>query len=83
MFTYAAKREIARVALERGPGTRGLRSVVEKVLEGVLFDPEPGVRHVITDKAVRGGEALRQSMSHSAAPLSAHFLRRLRVRDSS
>ena len=34
VFTDAAVREIARIALERGTGARGLRSVVEEVLEG-------------------------------------------------
>ena len=44
MFTDAAVKEIARIALERGTGARGLRSVVEEVLEGVLFDVEVGVQ---------------------------------------
>ncbi len=43
MFTDAAIREIARIALNRGVGARGLRAVVEEVLEWVLFDPEPAV----------------------------------------
>src|SRR5271165_6840445 len=72
MFTDAAVKEIARIALERGTEARGLRSVVEEVLEGVLFDPEPGVRYVITDKAVRDGEPVRQSMTQPRAPLSWH-----------
>ena len=38
-----------------------MRSVVEEVLEDVLFDAEAGVRYVITDRTVRGGEAVRQS----------------------
>ena len=59
--------------------SRGLRSVDEEVLEEVLFDAEAGVRYVITDKAVRGGEAVKQSMSQSRAPLSYHLLRRFRV----
>jgi ATP-dependent Clp protease ATP-binding subunit ClpX len=80
MFTDAAVKEIARIALERGTGARGLRSVVEEVLEGVLFDPEPGIRYVITDKAVRGGEPVKQSMSQSRAPLSWHVLKRLASR---
>ena len=80
MFTDAAIREIARIALERGTGARGLRSVVEEVLEAVMFDPEPGVRYVITDKAVRGGEPVKQSMSQSRAPLCSHVLRMFRVR---
>ena len=80
MFTDAAIKEIARIALERGTGARGLRSVVEEVLEGVLFDVEAGVRYVITDKTVRGGEAVKQSMSQSRAPLSWHVLRRIASR---
>ena len=40
MFTHTAVKEIARVALSRGVGARGLRSVVEEVMEGVLDDPE-------------------------------------------
>ena len=79
MFTDAAVREIARIALARGTGARGLRSVVEEVLEGVLFDAEAGVRYVITDKTARGGEAVRQSMNQPKAPLSWHVLRRMRV----
>ena len=78
-FTDAAIKEIARIALERGTGARGLRSVVEEVLEGVLFDVEGGVRYVITDKAVRGGEAVRKSMSQMRGPLSSHVLRRFEV----
>jgi len=82
MFTETAVREIARIALERGTGARGLRAVVEEVLEGVLFDPEPGARYVITDRTVRGGEAVRQSLSQQRAPLSWHVLRRFRVEKS-
>jgi ATP-dependent Clp protease ATP-binding subunit ClpX len=77
VFTDAAVREIAKIALERGTGARGLRSVVEEVLEAVMFDPEPGVRYVITDRTVRGGEAVKQSMTQPRAPLSWHVLRRL------
>ena len=51
--------------------------MVEEVLEGVLFEVEAGVRYVITDKTVRGGEAVKQSMSQTRAPLSWHVLRRL------
>jgi hypothetical protein len=57
--------------------------VVEEVLEGVLFDAEAGVRYVITDRTVRGGEAVKQSMSETRAPLNAHLLRRLMVRKPS
>jgi ATP-dependent protease Clp ATPase subunit len=66
-------REIARIALERGTGARGLRSVVEKVMEGGLFEVEAGVRYVIADKTVGGGEAFRQSMNQARTPLNARF----------
>jgi len=77
IFTDVAIKEIARIALDRGTGARGLRSVVEEVLEGVLFDAEAGVRYVVTDKTVRGGEAVKQSMTQPRAPLSWHVLLRL------
>ena len=77
VFTDAAVREIARIALERGTGARGLRAVVEEVMEGVLFDAEAGVRYVVTDKTVRGGAALKQSMTQPMAPLSWHMMRRI------
>ncbi len=82
LFSDAAIKEIARIALERGTGARGLRSVVEEVLEGVLFDAEADVRYVITDKTVRGGEAVKQSMSQTRAPLSWHLLKRLASRNA-
>jgi hypothetical protein len=44
---------------------------------------EAGVRYVITEKTVRSGEAVRQSMGVPRAPLSAQMLRRLIVRKSS
>ena len=82
MFTDAAVREIAKISLERGTGARGLRSVIEEVLEGVLFEVEAGVRYVITDQAVRGGEAVKQSISQTRAPLSWHVLKRLASRNT-
>ena len=77
------EREFLDSLLDRGTGARGLRSVVEEVLEGVLFDPEPGIRYVITDRTVRGGEAVKQSMAQARAPLRAHLIRLLRARQSS
>jgi ATP-dependent Clp protease ATP-binding subunit ClpX len=82
VFTDAAIKEVARVALGRGTGARGLRSVVEEVLEKVLFDAEAGVRYVITKKTVRGGEAVRQRVEQSRAPLRPYLLRRLSERAS-
>ncbi len=43
IFTDAAIKETAKIALERGTGARGLRVVVEEVMEGVLFDVEAAV----------------------------------------
>ena len=54
-----------------------MRSVVEEVLEEVLFDVEAGARYIINEQTVRGGEAVRQSMSQKKAPLGSHLLRRL------
>jgi len=81
MFTDAAIKEIARIALQRRTGARGLRSVVEEVLEKVMFEVEAGVRYVITDRAVWGGDALKQSMTQPRAPLSWHLLKRLASRE--
>jgi hypothetical protein len=53
---------------------------MEEVLEPVVFDVEAGVRYVITERTVRGGEAVRQRVERSRAPLSAQMLRRLKVR---
>ena len=61
----------------RGTGARGLRSVVEEILEGVLFEVEVGLRYIVTDRTVRSGEPLKQSMSQPKAPLSWHVLKRL------
>jgi len=83
VFTEGAVREIARIAVERGTGARGLRSVVEEVLEGVLLDAEEGVQYVITDLTVRGGATVRQSVTQTGAPLSARVRWRLGVRESS
>jgi ATP-dependent Clp protease ATP-binding subunit ClpX len=76
VFTDAAVREIAIIAHERGTGARGLRSVVEGVMEGILFDVEAGVRYVISDKTVRDGEVAKQKMEQSRAPLGYHVMRR-------
>lgn len=51
--------------------------MIEEVLEPVLFEVETGVRCLITDGTGRGGEAVKQCMTQSKAPLSVHLLRRL------
>ena len=55
-FTEGAIRAIAESAHERGTGARGLRAIVERVLEPVLFDPKPWTTARITEATVRGGE---------------------------
>jgi len=82
VFTDSAVREIARIALERGTGARGLRAVVEETVEGVLYEAEPGIRYIVNEETVRGGEAVRRKMSQQKAPLSLRVSRRLRVTNS-
>ncbi len=53
-FTAGAVKEIAAIAQARGTGARGLRSVVEAVMEGILMEPTPGQRYLVTEDAVRG-----------------------------
>jgi ATP-dependent Clp protease ATP-binding subunit ClpX len=43
LCTDEAVRETARIALGRRTGARALRSVVEEVMEGILFDVEAGM----------------------------------------
>lgn len=68
-FTDDALIEIARLALKRGTGARGLRSICEQVLQETMFDL-PGnhdiVEVVVTPEAVRG-EAEPQRLSSSVA----------------
>jgi ATP-dependent protease Clp ATPase subunit len=77
MFTNNALNEIARIALQRGTGARGLRGVIEEVLEGVLFEVEAGARYIVTDEVVRGGGVVKQKMEQTRAPLGAWLNRRL------
>ena len=51
--------------------------MVEEVLEGVLFEVEAGVRYVITEKTVRGGEPVEQRVKQPKAPLRSCLERRL------
>lgn len=79
-FTDEAVCEIAGQAYERRTGARGLRSVVESVMEPILLDLSAcaGQRFLITDKVVRG-ECSAKNIS--VAPLS-HHLEELRNRRS-
>ncbi len=57
--------------------------MIEEVLEGVLLDLEAGIRYVIAEGTVRGGEAVSQSMTQTSAPLSARVRWRVGVTRSS
>lgn len=63
VFEPDALHEIARKALARKTGARGLRSICEELLQQTMFDlpSEEGVlRVVVTDAAVRGEEQPRR-----------------------
>jgi ATP-dependent Clp protease ATP-binding subunit ClpX len=78
-FTDGAVRAIAKMAHERGTGARGLRSVVERVLEPVLLDPKPWMTCRITEATVRGGEPEYDPFGlPCAAPLRTRLTRRAR-----
>ena len=67
-FEDEALREIARKALSRKTGARGLRSICEEVLQRTMFDlpSEEGVAKVIvTAAAARGEEQPRRVMATS------------------
>ena len=56
-FTPGAIREVAKLAHERGTGARGLRAVIEQVVEGVMFEvseADRGQVFVIDERVVSG-----------------------------
>ena len=68
-----------RVAHERGTGARGLRAVVEHVVEGVLFEAseaERGQVFVIDERAVRGEAPPQRKPVRAVPPLRALIRRR-------
>ena len=62
VFTDAAVKEIARIALERGTGARGFEVGRRGGHGGGFVRRRGGRRYVVTDRTVRGGEAVKQSM---------------------
>ncbi|KAH7105649.1 ClpX, ATPase regulatory subunit [Auriculariales sp. MPI-PUGE-AT-0066] len=69
-FTEAALREVARKAIVRGGGARGLRAIMESTLLESMYEiPGSSVRHVlITESVVRGqSPALYWSRGEAAA----------------
>jgi ATP-dependent Clp protease ATP-binding subunit ClpX len=56
-FSDDALRSIARRALVKDTGARGLRSIIEEVMLDIMYDlpdQEPGSTFVITDEVVEG-----------------------------
>jgi hypothetical protein len=76
IFTDTRSRRSPRSpwCVEREPGAAiGNRAG----LGGVMCDVEAGVRYVITEITMGGGQSVEQSPCQPRAPLSAHVLRRL------
>ncbi|MCS6868938.1 MAG: ATP-dependent Clp protease ATP-binding subunit ClpX [Thermus sp.] len=49
-FTQAALKEVARRALKRGTGARGLRAILEKTMVDLMFEaPGSGVKELVID----------------------------------
>ncbi len=51
-FAPGALEAIARKALERGTGARGLRAVMEELMLDIMFDPKEGHKYMISAAAV-------------------------------
>ncbi len=69
-FTDEALRSIAERAEEKETGARGLRSVIEDVMLGIMFelpDQSPGSRYLITEDVVDGRERLFPMPKHKSA----------------
>jgi ATP-dependent Clp protease ATP-binding subunit ClpX len=60
-FTPEALREIARIAIAKDTGARGLRSVIERAMIDIMYelpDQEPGRKYILTPAVIRGEERL-------------------------
>jgi ATP-dependent Clp protease ATP-binding subunit ClpX len=69
-FTPEALREIARIAIAKDTGARGLRSVVERAMIDIMFelpDQEPGKKYVLTPEVIRGESRLLPRDDSAAA----------------
>jgi len=69
-FTDDALREIARTALRKDTGARGLRSVIEESMFDILFelpDQEEGRKYVVTQEIVTGQERMFAQDDSAAA----------------
>jgi ATP-dependent Clp protease ATP-binding subunit ClpX len=62
-FTDGALRSIARRALKKDTGARGLRSIIEEVMIDIMYElpeQEPGSSYLITEEIVEGRDKLFQ-----------------------
>ncbi len=62
-FTEGALRAIARRALKKDTGARGLRSIIEEKMLDIMYDlpeQEPGSSYLITEEIVEGRDKLFQ-----------------------
>ena len=69
-FTPEAIREIARIAIQKDTGARGLRSVIEGAMFDILFelpDQEAGKKYVLTPEVIRGESPLFSQDGSAAA----------------
>ena len=57
-FTDGAIKEIAKIAVKKGTGARGLRSVVEKFMNQIMYEisDHNGETVLINENIVRGGD---------------------------
>jgi ATP-dependent Clp protease ATP-binding subunit ClpX len=79
-FTPAAIREIAVLAHQRGVGARGLRAVVEHIVEGILFEAsetDRGTCFVIDERVVRGEGQPQRKPIRAVPPLRPLIRRRV------
>ncbi len=72
--TEDAKLEIAKMAIEQKTGARGLRAIVERSLQKVMFDAPSDkeiVKVTVTDKTVKGEEEAEVTRSAKSPRLGA------------
>ena len=68
--TADAIREIAKIAIQKDTGARGLRSVIESAMFDILYelpDQEPGRKYVLTPEIIRGESHLFPQDGSAAA----------------
>jgi len=72
-FTQEALVAVAELALLRGTGARGLRSILEETLLGVMYElpSRSDVKRVVIDADVVAGKSEPQLITRSAKPRSA------------